>query len=47
VAHILGASNSIYRRMEINNASLSIIRVEDGRSRLVTLNDTAHLDGIK
>lgn len=46
VAHILDTSNSIYRRMEINNASLSIIRVEDGRARLVTLNDTAHLDSI-
>jgi len=46
VAHTLDTSNSIYRRMEINNASLSIIRVEDGRARLVTLNDTAHLDSI-
>ncbi|MBL7126482.1 MAG: histidine phosphatase family protein [Dehalococcoidales bacterium] len=43
-AHVLGTSNSIYRHMEINNASLSIIRVEDDRVRLVTLNDTAHLD---
>jgi len=45
-AHVLGTSNSIYRHMEINNASLTIIRVEDDRIRLVTLNDTAHLDGI-
>jgi len=44
VAHVLGTSNSIYRHMEINNASLSVIRVEDDRMRLVTLNDTAHLD---
>lgn len=44
VAHILGASNSIYRRFEISNASLSIIRVIDGKARLVTLNDTSHLD---
>jgi len=43
-AHVLGTSNSIYRHMEINNASLSVIRVEDDRVRLVTLNDTAHLD---
>ncbi len=43
-AHVLGTSNSIYRHMEINNASLSVIRVEDDRMRLVTLNDTAHLD---
>jgi len=47
VAHVLGTSNSIYRRLEINNASLSIIRAEDGRARLLTLNDTAHLDRIK
>jgi broad specificity phosphatase PhoE len=46
VAHVLRTSNSIYRRLEIDNASLSIIRVEDDRVRIVTLNDTAHLDGI-
>ncbi len=45
-AHVLGTSNSVYRHMEINNASLTIIRVEDSRTRLVTLNDTAHLDGL-
>jgi len=44
VAHILGASNSIYRRFEINNASLSTMRVIDGKARLITLNDTSHLD---
>ncbi len=43
-AHVLGTSNRIYRHMEINNGSLSVIRVEDDRMRLVTLNDTAHLD---
>lgn len=43
VAHALGVSNSIYRRFEINNASLSAIRVIDGKARLVTLNDTSHL----
>lgn len=46
-AHVLGTSNSVYRHMEINNASLTIIRVEDSRTRLVTLNDTAHLDHMK
>ena len=45
VAHILGTSNSIYRRFEIGNASLSQIRLTDGKARLVTLNDTSHLDG--
>lgn len=44
VAHILGASNRIYRSFEIGNASLSIVRVADGKARLVTLNDTSHLD---
>lgn len=43
VAHVLGASNSIYRRFEISNASLSLIRVIDSSSQLVTLNDTSHL----
>jgi len=43
VAHALGVSNSIYRRFEINNASLSAIRVIDGKARLATLNDTSHL----
>jgi len=46
VAHILGTSNSIYRRFEIGNASLSQIRLADGKARLVTLNDTSHLDGL-
>lgn len=46
VAHTLGTSNSIYRRLEINNASLSIIRVIDSKARLITLNDTSHLDGL-
>lgn len=43
VAYALGVSNSIYRRFEINNASLSAIRVTDGKARLSTLNDTSHL----
>ena len=43
VAHILGASNSIYRRFEVNNASLSVVRVANGETRLITLNDTSHL----
>lgn len=44
VAHALGVSNSIYRRFEINNASLSIIRLTNGKTRLITLNDTSHLE---
>jgi len=45
IVHALGATNSIYRRFELSNASLSIIRVgDDGKTRLITLNDTSHLD---
>lgn len=44
VARALGVSNSIYRRFEINNASLSIIRLTNGKTRLITLNDTSHLE---
>lgn len=43
VAHVLGVPNSIYRRLEINNASLTVIRVTHGDARLITLNDTSHL----
>ena len=42
-AHVLGVSNSIYRRLQINNASLSVIQVVNDGARLITLNDTAHL----
>lgn len=46
VAHVLGVTNSIYRRLMVNNASLSVIQVADGKSTLVTLNDVSHLDGL-
>ena len=46
VAHVLGVPNSIYRRLDISNASLSIIRDMDGKRTLVTLNDTSHLEGL-
>lgn len=46
VAHVLGVPNSIYRRLEIGNASLSVVRVTDVNSQLVTLNDTSHLEGL-
>ena len=45
VAHVLGVSNSIYRRFDISNASLSVIRVVNSISRLARLNDTSHLEG--
>jgi len=43
VAHVLGVPNSIYRRFEISNASLSVIRVINNSSQLAVLNDTSHL----
>ena len=45
LAHVLGVSNGIYRRFEINNASLSVVRIVDNNFRLITLNDTAHFAG--
>lgn len=44
VAHVLGVSNSIYRRFEINNASLSVARIIDGTAIISALNDTSHLE---
>lgn len=46
-AHVLGVPNSIYRRLEIENASLTWIRIADGRRQLVSLNDTSHLAGLQ
>lgn len=43
VAYILGVPNSIYRRIEISNASLTIIGTGYGKRQLLTLNDTSHL----
>ena len=45
VAYVLGAPNSIYRKFDINNASLSMVRVMSNGSHLVMLNDTSHLEG--
>ena len=45
VAHVLKVSNSIYRRFDISNASLSVIRVINGSPHLAMLNDTSHLEG--
>ena len=41
--HVLGISYSIYRRMEIGNASFTKIVVTDSNNQLVALNDTSHL----
>ncbi len=44
VAHILRAPNSIYRRFEISNTSLSAVRVVNNNYQLTMLNDTSHLN---
>jgi broad specificity phosphatase PhoE len=44
VAHILSAPNHIYRRFDINNASLSVVRIAGGQSWLAGLNDASHLE---
>lgn len=46
IAHVLGATNSIYRRFEVKNASISAIQITDGLARLATLNDISHLEAI-
>jgi len=43
VAYCLDVSTAIYRRLQVDNASLTIVVVSDGNCRLCTLNDTAHL----
>ena len=46
VAHALGASLPQMQRIAIGgNTALSVLRVRDGEMRLVSYNDTAHLDG--
>ena len=45
--HALGATNSIYRRFDLDNTSLSTIQITDGKMRVAMLNDTSHLDGLK
>jgi len=45
-AYIMGVPYSIYRRLEIDNASLSVVRIADGTRQLITLNDTSHFDSL-
>lgn len=47
VTHVLGTTNSVYRRFNIDNASLSMIRIDNGNARLITLNDISHLDNFE
>jgi broad specificity phosphatase PhoE len=44
VAHVLGAPNHIYRRFDVNNASLSVVRIVGDQSWLAGLNDMSHLE---
>ena len=44
VAHCLGVSEDIYRRLEVGNASMTVIERDGERRRLRVLNDTAHLE---
>lgn len=43
VAYCLNVSTAVYRRLEVTNASLTIIQVANSKCRLRLLNDTAHL----
>ncbi len=47
VAYTLGVSNSIFRKFDIDNASLSAIRVGNGTFRLIMLNDTSCLEELE
>jgi broad specificity phosphatase PhoE len=44
VAYALGAPNHIYRRFDINNASLSVVRITGDQYWLAGLNDLSHLE---
>lgn len=46
VAHVLGASLAQMHRIAIGgNTALSVVQLQHGQLRLVSYNDTAHLDG--
>jgi len=44
VAHCLGVSADIYRRLEVGNASITVIERDSVKLRLRVLNDTGHLE---
>ena len=44
VAHCLGVSEDIYRRLEVGNASMTVMERDAEKLRLRVLNDTAHLE---
>jgi len=43
-AHCLGTGLDIYRRLEVGNASITVMERDGERCRLRVLNDTAHLE---
>jgi len=43
VAHVLSADLSIYRALHLDNCSISIIRISEGKPSLLLLNDVCHL----
>ena len=45
VAHSLSVSVDIYRRLEVGNASITVIERDGEKLRLRVLNDTGHLEG--
>ncbi len=47
VMHILGATYKMCPKIEFGNTSLSVVKITDGRPRLVTLNDMSHLEQMK
>ena len=45
-AHVMGVTYSIYRRIKIDNASLSVVRIAAGSRQLITLNDVSHYEAL-
>jgi probable phosphoglycerate mutase len=45
-AHVMGVTYSIYRRIKIDNASLSVVRITGGSRQLITLNETSHYEAL-
>ena len=43
IAHVLGISNSVHRRFDVDNASLSVIEIGDSYSQFIELYNTSHL----
>ena len=44
-AYCLGVSEDIYRRLEVGNASMTVLERNGGKLKLRVLNDTSHLEG--